>query len=103
MASQREIGLFGTSIAGTWLFAELEGAVGFFVDEDPHRVGKRWQSRPVYHPRQIPSGSCVLIPLPFNLAEGISRRIARPGFDICLPPVMGKQPEIPVDAGMGDK
>ena len=50
----REIGLFGTSIAATWLFAELEGAVGFFVDEDPQRIGKSWQGRPVYHPPQIP-------------------------------------------------
>ena len=90
LASQHEIGLFGTSIAGTWLFAELDGAVGFFVDEDPHRIGRNWQGRPVYHPRQIPSGGCVLIPLPFALAEGISRRIARPDLEICLPPIMGE-------------
>ncbi|MGO9109331.1 MAG: class I SAM-dependent methyltransferase [Thermoguttaceae bacterium] len=103
LASQREVGLFGTSIAGTWLFAELEGAVGFFVDEDPHRVGKRWQGRPVYHPQQIPRGSCVLIPLPFSLAEGISRRIARPDLEICLPPVMANIPETPVNGEMRDK
>ena len=83
--SRAEIGLFGTSIAATWLFSELQGGVGFFVDEDPNRIGKRWQGRPVYHPRQIPSGSCLMIPLPFTLAESIARRIARPGFELCLP------------------
>jgi len=88
LASQREIGLFGTSIAGTWLFAELEGAVGFFVDEDPNRAGKRWQGRPVYHPRQIPQGACLMIPLPSVLAESISHRISRPDLEICLPPPM---------------
>jgi len=88
LASQREIGLFGTSIAGTWLFTELEGSVSFFVDEDPNRVGRNWQGRPVYHPRQIPRESCLMIPLPATLAESISRRIARPDLEICLPPAM---------------
>jgi len=88
LSSQREIGLFGTSIAGTWLFAEVDGAVSFFVDEDPKRVGKRWQDRPVYDPRHIPSGSCLMIPLPFALAASIFRRIARPDIEIRLPPRM---------------
>ena len=85
LAAQRELGLFGTSIAATWLFAELEGGVGFFVDEDPQRVGNAWQGRPVYHPRQIPTGSRLLIPLPLALAGSISRRIARPDLEIVCP------------------
>ncbi len=85
LSAEREIGLFGTSIAGTWLFAELEGRAGFFVDEDPHRIGTRWHDRFVYHPREIPAGSSVVVPLPRPLAESIARRIARPDFDICLP------------------
>jgi 2-polyprenyl-3-methyl-5-hydroxy-6-metoxy-1,4-benzoquinol methylase len=89
-ATDREIGIFGTSIAGTWLFAELEGSARFFVDEDPHRIGKRWQNRPVFAPSQIPSGSCLLMPLPVVLAENISRRIARPDIEICLPPKMAQ-------------
>jgi len=87
-ATRGEIGVFGTSIAGTWLFGELEGRVGFFVDEDPQRVGKRWHDRPIYPPREIPAGSCVIIPLPSSLAESIARRIARPDIEICLPPAM---------------
>jgi 2-polyprenyl-3-methyl-5-hydroxy-6-metoxy-1,4-benzoquinol methylase len=86
LSTEREIGLFGTSIAGTWLFAELEGAASFFVDEDPHRIGTRWHGRSVYHPREIPAGSSVVVPLPRPLAESIARRIARPDFEICLPP-----------------
>jgi SAM-dependent methyltransferase len=86
LSTQREIGLFGTSIAGTWLFAELEGAASFFVDEDPHRIGTRWHDRSVYHPREIPTGSSVVVPLPRPLAESIARRIARPDFELCLPP-----------------
>jgi SAM-dependent methyltransferase len=86
LSAKREIGLFGTSIAGTWLFAELDGAASFFVDEDPHRIGTRWHDRTVYHPRQIPAGSSVVVPLPRPLAESIARRIGRPDIELCLPP-----------------
>ncbi len=89
LAKQRPIGLFGTSIAGTWLLGELEGAAAFFVDEDPHRIGKRWHDLPVYHPREIPSGACVMVPLPTTLAASIARRIARPNVEFSLPPTMG--------------
>jgi len=86
LAAQREIGLLGTSIAATWLFAELEGAVRFFVDEDPSRVGKTHLDRPIYHPSQVPQGSQVFIPLPSALAGAIRGRLATPGIAYHLPP-----------------
>jgi SAM-dependent methyltransferase len=89
LSKQRPVGLFGTSIAGTWLLGELDGAAAFFVDEDPHRIGKRWHDLPVYHPREIPAGSCVMVPLPTTLAASIARRIARPDVEFSLPPTMG--------------
>ena len=86
LAARGEIGLLGTSIAAGWLFAELDGAVRFFVDEDPSRVGKTYLDRPVYHPSQVPKGSVVFIPQPAALAAAISRRLARPGVVYHLPP-----------------
>jgi SAM-dependent methyltransferase len=88
LAEAEEIGLFGTSIAATWLFGELPGAVRFFVDEDPSRVGKTHLGRPVRHPNDVPDGSHVLIPLPFVAAEAISRRLARQGVKYHLPPAL---------------
>ncbi len=88
LAAERELGIFGTSIAGTWLFAELDGDAAFFVDEDPNRAGTRWHGRPVIHPRDIPVGSCVVLPLPPALAQSIARRIGRPDVRFCLPPRM---------------
>jgi trans-aconitate methyltransferase len=85
-ASQTDFGIFGTSIAGTWLFAEVGDAVNFFVDEDPSRVGKTFMGRTVYHPSQIPDGSHVFIGLPPALAQAIHRRIAKPGVTFHLPP-----------------
>lgn len=78
-------GLFGTSIAATWLFSELEGSVSFFVDEDPHRVGRTHMGRPIYHPSQVQAGSHVFMALPERLARAIAQRLQRPGVTFHLP------------------
>jgi len=79
------VGLFGTSIAGTWLAAEAGNAVGFFVDEDPNRAGRTYLGRPVHAPADVPCGSRVFVGLPSNVASGIVARLARPGVTYVLP------------------
>ncbi len=86
LAQRGDFGLFGTSIAATWLFAELEGSVRFFVDEDPNRVGNTCLGRPIYHPSQVPAGSQVLLALPSQVAIAIRPRIAREEVVYHLPP-----------------
>lgn len=83
------VGVFGTAIAGSWLFGEIEEAVAFFVDEDPHRVGKPYLARPVLHPRDVPPDSHVLIPLAPGIAAAIAERLSRPGVAYHLPPTGG--------------
>jgi hypothetical protein len=70
--SQQPLGIFGTSIAGAWLFGELGGAVRFFVDEDPARVGGTYMGLPIYHPLAVPAGSHVFI----GLAPGVAEQVA---------------------------
>ena len=79
------LGLFGTSIAGTWLAAEAGDAVAFFVDEDPNRVGRTYLGKPVHAPADVPVGSDVFVGLPPAVAAGICSRLARPGVTF-LPP-----------------
>ena len=79
------VGLFGTSIAGTWLAAEAGDAIGFFVDEDPNRVGRTYLGRPVHAPADVPVGSRVFVGLPPAVAAGIATRLARPGITFLLP------------------
>ena len=69
-------GIFGTSIAATWLDAEIDHQTRFFVDEDPNRVGRTHLGKPILAPKQIPDGACVYIPLPKLLVEGVRRRVA---------------------------
>lgn len=82
-STSQSFGLFGTSIAGIWLFGALENAPQFFVDEDPLRVGKTLSGRPVYAPGTVPAGSQVYMVLPKPIAQRVAARMSaiRPDVD----------------------
>jgi len=75
LSCRRPFGLFGTSIAGTFLFGELGDAVDFFVDEDPNRQGKVWCERPIYAPNQVPAGSHIFVGLAPVAAAKVLERV----------------------------
>jgi SAM-dependent methyltransferase len=75
-ASGGRFGIFGTSIAATWLASGLGNAVDFFVDEDTARQGRTHLSRPVLAPSQVPSGSVVYLAFVREVAAAISERLA---------------------------
>lgn len=79
------MGLFGTSIAGTWLATEAEDAVAFFVDEDMSRRGRPHLGKPVYAPTEAPSGSQVFLGLPPELAAAIRKRLANLDLNLIMP------------------
>ncbi len=87
LASTGRIGLFGTSIAGTWLASEVGERVAFFVDEDPARTGRVYLGRPVHSPADVPPGSRVFVGLPPAVATGICTRLARSGVEFIPPRV----------------
>lgn len=87
LARAGPLGLFGTSIAGTWLAAELGDIDSFyFVDEDQSRVGRNFMGRPVVLPSQVAQGHRVFVGLPPQIAQRIARRLSRPGVEYFLPP-----------------
>ena len=76
----KHFGILGTSIAATWLYAELTEKVEFFVDEDATRTGKKMFGIPVLAPAQVPADGDIYISLPVNLAKNVSNRVKdRPG------------------------
>ncbi len=85
-SSNQPIGLFGTAIAASWLYGHLGGAVEFFVDEDPGRIGRTHLGRGILSPEQVPDGKKVLLCLAPLLAQQIARRLASTGADYRLPP-----------------
>ena len=60
--------LFGTSIAATWLFNELDGEVNFFADEDRNRIGQEIWGIPVRHPENLDRNTHLFIGLAPSVA-----------------------------------
>jgi len=91
VSEQGNFGIFGTSIAATWLDAQLGGKTSYFVDEDPDRIGRQHLGRMILAPKDIPSGGHLFIPLPVALAGQVAARIgevcADPSIKIFLPAV----------------
>jgi hypothetical protein len=76
------LGIFGTSIAGTWLAAALD-AFDFFVDEDEARIGHSYMGRPVLHPAD--ARGPVYVPFGPEMARGIANRLSSLGIDSVVP------------------
>lgn len=85
----RPFGIFGTSIAATWIAAQLGSRVKFFVDEDESRVGKQHMQCPILHPNDVPPDSTVYLALAPGIAEVIKRRLAHVSCALVSPPPMG--------------
>ena len=80
-------GIFGTSIAATWLDAELDRAAEFFVDEDPSRIGRTHLGRPILAPKDLPAQATVFVALPQPWAGQVAERLVRlqPALRVVLP------------------
>lgn len=79
------IGIFGTSIAGTWLAQSVRDKVAFFVDEDPNRIGRYHLDNPIVSPDRVAHGSKVLIPLPPAIASDVANRLSYLNCEFLLP------------------
>lgn len=89
-AGGKPMGVFGTSIAATWLASQLEASIAFFVDEDESRIGKMHFGKPIVRPADVPSGSVVYLALPPAIAELIARKLAALPIELVLPPGLGR-------------
>jgi SAM-dependent methyltransferase len=74
-ASNGKFGLFGSSIAATWLCSFLGDRVSFFVEEDPNRVGRTHMHRPIISPAETPPGSVVYLALIPQIASRVAERL----------------------------
>jgi hypothetical protein len=91
-AGPKTMGIFGTSIAATWLASQLDNSVEFFVDEDESRIGKSHLGRPIVSPANVPAGSIVYLALAPAIADLIARKLDSLPIDFALPPKLGTAP-----------
>jgi 2-polyprenyl-3-methyl-5-hydroxy-6-metoxy-1,4-benzoquinol methylase len=82
----RPFGVFGTSIAGAWIGSALGSSIEFYVDEDEHRIGRKYFGAPIISPADIPPGGTVFICLEPKLAAAIATRHQGPGRSFVVPP-----------------
>lgn len=80
-----EVGIFGTSIAGTWLAESVQDKVTFFIDEDHNRIGRHHLSKPIVSPDGVKDGSKVLIPLPPAIAVKVANRLSHLNCEFLVP------------------
>jgi 2-polyprenyl-3-methyl-5-hydroxy-6-metoxy-1,4-benzoquinol methylase len=80
-----EVGIFGTSIAGTWLAESVPDKVTFFVDEDPNRIGRHHLHKPIVSPDEPASGAKVLVPLPPEIAIKVANRLSHLNCEFLVP------------------
>jgi hypothetical protein len=88
MSRDRVFGIFGTSIAASWLCNFLGDRVAFFLDEDQTRVGRLYMSRPVYNLESVPKGAFVFLAQPSAIADEIRIRLEQRQleFTFIMPP-----------------
>jgi 2-polyprenyl-3-methyl-5-hydroxy-6-metoxy-1,4-benzoquinol methylase len=79
-------GLFGSTIAATWLGGALGDAIDFFVEEDTSRCGKQLLQKPIIHPRDVPENAGVYLGLAPVTAKKIYSRLVNSKFQLILPP-----------------
>ena len=85
-ADGSRFGIFGTSVAATWLASGLGDAVEFFVDEDPARDGRTHLGLPILRPVQIPPGAVVYLAFVREVSRAIGRRLADLPVRFAMPP-----------------
>jgi hypothetical protein len=81
------VGIFGTSIAGTWLASALGDRVRFFVDEDLNRIGRIHLGKPTYSPAQARGNIDILMPMRPDVATVIATRLVPHRLRLVIPPV----------------
>jgi 2-polyprenyl-3-methyl-5-hydroxy-6-metoxy-1,4-benzoquinol methylase len=86
--ADKHVGVFGTSISGTWLASALGSKIDFFVDEDPNRIGRTQMGKPIYSPSQAPTDVDILMPMRQEVAEAIAQRLQSYRLRLVVPPII---------------
>jgi SAM-dependent methyltransferase len=86
LAAGGGFGVFGTSVAATWLAAGLGDTVEFFVDEDPGRQERTHLGRPILIPGQVAPGAVVYLAFSPEVSSAIGRRLESLPIRFAAPP-----------------
>ena len=86
LSKKKGFGLFGSSVASTWLANEIGENVNFFVDEDNHRIGKYHMNKIIKSPKNLSKENLVYIGLIPEIANKIFKKFNKLECKFELPP-----------------
>lgn len=84
-AQNKPFGLFGTSIAATWLTPSLDDAISFYVDDDKERQARGFANRPVFARENVPDDATVFAALSPAIAETVAGSLRQRGIRVITP------------------
>ena len=90
LTERPKFGLFGSSIAATWLYGETSGKISYFVDEDESRIGEKHLGLPIVSPQSLGSDNVVLLGLIPSVADSISLKFTDLEVNLVDPPPIPK-------------
>lgn len=89
-SQSRPFGLFGTSIASTWLSDEIGESIGFYVDDDTARQDRGFRGKPVYARAQVPDNATVFAALSPEIAELVAGSLRQRGITVVTAPPINR-------------
>ena len=72
---KQSLGIFGTSVAGTWAGSCLDFAHDYWVDEDPSRLGMTWMNKEIVPLSQVNVEDLVVVALAPIKVQSILKRL----------------------------
>ena len=85
---RRPFGVFGSSLAATWLAYEVDCVMHFFVDEHPNRQGRHLMERRVLSLGEVPTASVAFMGIGGGVSEDVARRLSQAAPSVSWIPVL---------------
>ena len=85
LSSSKNLNIFGSAVASTWLSEEIGNKFKFFVDEDDARIGKKHLGKKIISPEEMSEEDILYIGL-IPIITKISQKFKRFKFKVELPP-----------------
>lgn len=83
--AEKKFYIFGASLAGVWLGANLKNWRGCFIDEDPNKIGNKLLGKEIISINKVDSKYPIIVPLEITLSLSICEKFNHLNLDFIIP------------------